>query len=170
MAGGRIPDGPLVTFADIVSALQHLHIASGTVAYMHSSLSSMGYVEGGADTVIDAFLHVLSPQGPFCVPTIVYAAQGPRPPFDVEKSPSEVGRITETLRLRADAHRSINPTHSVAAIGAQAKEITTGHDRGKGRPSVWGELAFGHESPWQRFYDLDATLVLLGVDWEVNTF
>ena len=26
---------------------------------MHSSLSSMGYVEGGADTVIDAFLHVL---------------------------------------------------------------------------------------------------------------
>ena len=136
---------------------------------MHSSLSSMGYVEGGADTVIDAFLHVLSPQGTFCVPTIVYAAQGPRPPFDVEKSPSEVGRITETLRLRADAHRSINPTHSVAAIGAQAKEITTGHDRGKGRPSVWGELAFGHESPWQRFYDLDATLVLLGVDWEVNT-
>ena len=169
MPGGRIPDGPRVTLKDIVSVLQQLNIARGHVVYMHSSLSSMGHVEGGADTVIDAFLHVLGPEGTFCVPTIVYAAQGPRPPFDVEQSPSEVGRITETLRLRPDAHRSINPTHSVAAIGAQAKAITTGHDRGRGRPSPWGELAFGYESPWQRFYDLDATCVLLGVDWEVNS-
>lgn len=169
MAGGRIPDGPLVTFEDIASALQELGIARGDVVYMHSSLSSMGFVEGGADTVIDAFLHVLGPEGTFCLPTIVYAAQGPRPPFDVDETPSEVGRITETLRLRPEARRSNNPTHSVAAIGARADEITTGHDRGRGRPSPWGELAFGHESPWQRFYDLDATCLLLGVDWEVNT-
>ena len=169
MAGGRIPDGPLVTFEDIAGALRQLSIGGGGGVYIHSSLSSMGYVEGGADTVIDAFLHVLGPAGTFCVPTIVYAAQGPRPPFDVQRTPSEVGRITETARLRAEARRSNNPTHSVAAIGARAEEITTGHDRGKGRPSPWGELAFGHESPWQRFYDLDATLVLLGVDWEVNT-
>ena len=110
MPGGRIPDGPRVTLKDIVSALQQLNIARGNVVYMHSSLSSMGHVEGGADTVIDAFFHVLGAEGTFCVPTIVYTVQGPRPPFDVEQSPSEVGRITETLRLRPDAHRSINPS------------------------------------------------------------
>lgn len=169
MGNGQIPDGPRVTFDDIVDALQRLDIGPGNVTYMHSSLSSMGFVEGGADTVIDAFLHVLGPEGTFCVPTIVYAGQGPRPPFDVENTTSEVGRITETTRLRPDARRSINPTHSVAAIGAKAEWITTGHDRGKGRPSPWGELAFGYESPWQRFYELNATCVLLGVDWEVNT-
>ena len=48
MAGGKIPEGPLVTFEDITSALRHLNIAPGTVVYMHSSLSSMGYVEGAA--------------------------------------------------------------------------------------------------------------------------
>ena len=129
----------------------------------------MGYVQGGADTVIDAFLDVVGSEGTVCVPTIVYAGQGPRPPFNVARSPSEVGRITETLRLRPEARRSDSPTHSVAAIGRQADEITSGHAGGEGRPSPWGELAFGHESPWQRFYDLDAICVLLGVDWEVNT-
>ena len=169
MAGGRIPDGPLVTFEDIVSALRQVQVGCGDVVYVHSSLSSMGYVQGGADTVIDAFLDVVRPEGTVCVPTIVYAGRGPRPPFDVARSPSEVGRITETLRLRPEACRSDNPTHSVAAIGRQADEITAGHAGGEGRPSPWGELAFGHESPWQRFYDLDAICVLLGVDWEVNT-
>ncbi|MDE0217843.1 MAG: AAC(3) family N-acetyltransferase [Spirochaetaceae bacterium] len=166
---GRIPDGPLVTFEDIVRALRTLQVGSGAVVYVHSSLSRMGYVQGGADTVIDAFLQVVGHEGTVCVPTIVYAGQGPRPPFDVIRSPSEVGRITETLRLRPEACRSDNPTHSVAAIGRQADEITAGHAGGEGRPSPWGELAFGHESPWQRFYDLDAICVLLGVDWEVNT-
>lgn len=166
---GRIPDGPLVTFEDIARALRKVQVGRGAVVYVHSSLSSMGYVQGGADAVIDAFLDVVGPEGTVCVPTIVYAGQGPRPPFDVARSPSEVGRITETLRLRPEARRSDNPTHSVAAIGRQADEITAGHAGGEGRPSPWGELAFGHESPWQRFYDLDAICVLLGVDWEVNT-
>ena len=166
---GRIPDGPLVTFEDIAGALRQVQVDRGAVVYVHSSLSSMGYVQGGADTVIDAFLDVVGPDGTVCVPTIVYAGQGPRPPFDVARSPSEVGRITETLRLRPEARRSDNPTHSVAAIGRQADEVTSGHAGGEGRPSPWGELAFGHESPWQRFYDLDAICVLLGVDWEVNT-
>ena len=169
MAGGKIPDGPLVTFEDIADALRQVQVGRGAVVYVHSSLSSMGYVQGGADTVIDAFLDVVGPEGTVCVPTIVYAGQGPRPPFDVARAPSEVGRITETLRLRPEARRSDNPTHSVAAIGRKADEITAGHGGGEGRPSPWGELAFGHESPWQRFYDLDAVCVLLGVDWEVNT-
>ena len=166
---GRIPDGPVVTFQEIAGALRQVQVRRGAVVYVHSSLSSMGYVQGGADTVIDAFLDVVGPEGTVCVPTIVYAGQGPRPPFDVAGSPSEVGRITETLRLRPEARRSDNPTHSVAAIGRHADEITAGHGGGEGRPSPWGELAFGHESPWQRFFDLDAVCVLLGVDWEVNT-
>ena len=166
---GRIPDGPLVTFGDIAEALRQVQVSRGAVVYVHSSLSSMGYVQGGADTVIDAFLNAVGPEGTLCVPTIVYAGRGPRPPFDVARTPSEVGRITETLRLRPEARRSDNPTHSVAAIGPQADEITGGHGGGAGRPAPWGELAFGHESPWQRFYDRDAICVLLGVDWEANT-
>ena len=71
MGNGQIPDGPRVTFDDIVDALHRLDIGPGNVTYMHSSLSSMGFVEGGADTVIDAFLHVLGPEGTFSVPTIV---------------------------------------------------------------------------------------------------
>ena len=118
---GRIPDGPVVTFQEIVGALRQVQVRRGAVVYVHSSLSSMGYVQGGADSVIDAFLDVVGPEGTFCVPTIVYAGRGPRPPFDVAGSPSEVGGITETLRLRAEARRSDNPTHSDAAIGGRTK-------------------------------------------------
>ena len=163
------PRGPTVTFENVVTALRVLGITSGDIVMVHSSLSSVGYVEGGADSVIDAFLSVLGPEGTLCVPTIIPTGKGPRPPFDVKTSPSEVGVISETLRRRPDAFRSNNATHSVAAIGARAKGLTNGHERVGGRPSPWGEFAFGIESPWQKLYDLNAKYVLFGVDWNVNT-
>ena len=144
---GRIPDGPLVTFGDIAEALRQVQVSRGAVVYVHSSLSSMGYVQGGADTVIDAFLNAVGPEGTLCVPTIVYAGRGPRPPFDVAHTPSEVGRITETLRLRPEARRSDNPTHSVAAIGPQADEITAGHGGGAGRPAPMGRACLRPREP-----------------------
>ena len=49
----------VVTERDIIAALNDVGIRRGDVVIVHSSLKSMGYVEGGADTVIDALLKVL---------------------------------------------------------------------------------------------------------------
>ena len=43
----------------LVANLRKIGIEEGDTVLVHSSLSSLGYVEGGAETVIDSLLGVL---------------------------------------------------------------------------------------------------------------
>ncbi|MFW6155766.1 MAG: AAC(3) family N-acetyltransferase [Armatimonadota bacterium] len=165
-------DRTIVTREDIERGLREVGLEAGDVALVHSSLSSMGWVEGGTDTVIEACLGVLDrDEGTFVVPTL--CSSKPRDKrfevWDIDESPSDVGAITEAVRLHPDAVRSDHGTHSVAAIGAQAEEVTSGHATADGRPSPWGPAAFGFGSPWQWLYDHNAHYLFLGVTMSVNT-
>lgn len=153
----------------IVYDLQKIGLRRGDVVLFHSSLSSLGHVDGGADTVIKAFLETVGPEGTVAVPTIIHTSGLPRAPFDVHHSPSEVGAITEALRRRTDAVRSIHPTHSVAALGARAKELTEHHQYATGPWTPWGMQAFGKGSPWDLLYQWNARYLLLGVSFQVCT-
>ena len=42
----------IVQKQDIIFALKDLGLAKGDIVLVHSSLSSFGYVEGGADSVL----------------------------------------------------------------------------------------------------------------------
>lgn len=158
-----------VTRGQIARDLSALGLRRGDVVMLHSSLRSLGHVEGGAEAVIDAFLDVIGPEGTLSVPTIVHTSGVPRDVFDAKTTPSEVGAITEALRLRPDARRSEHPTHSVAAIGARAQELTSRHSRATGALSPWGHDAFGHGSPWDWLHEWDAKCVFLGVGFRVCT-
>jgi aminoglycoside 3-N-acetyltransferase len=131
----------------------------------------MGWVEGGAEAVVAAFLDALDPaQGTLVLPTLCQTDMDRRfEVWDIEESPSDVGAITEAGRLHPGAIRSDHPTHSVAAIGAQAEAITSGHADADGRPSPWGPAAFGFGSPWQWLYDHDAHYLFLGTTTSCNT-
>jgi len=48
--------------------------------------------------------------------------------LDCRASRSEMGKVSETLRLRPGARRSLHPTHSVAAVGPRAQEYCRGHE------------------------------------------
>ena len=130
----------------------------------------MGHVVGGADAVIDGFLDAVGPSGTVAVPTLCQRNADRRfDIWDILQSPSEVGHITEVFRLRPEAVRSDHATHSVAAIGARAVELTRGHATAHGRPSPWGDAAFAAGSPWDHYYHWDAGILFLGVDFNVNT-
>jgi aminoglycoside 3-N-acetyltransferase len=149
----------------IVEGLHRLEIPAGSKLLVHSSLSSFGYVAGGAGAVIDAFLEVIGPGGTLLAPTLTghegLSATSP-PVFDPAAQPGWTGMIPETLRQRPGAVRSLHPTHSVAAVGADAERLTRGH-RLSITPcdefSPYGELAVRD----------DAYIVLLGVTHESNT-
>jgi aminoglycoside 3-N-acetyltransferase len=163
----------LVTADDIAAALHDVGVVAGDVVMFHSSLSSMGMVIGGANAVIDGFLKAVGPEGTVVVPTLcnwepdeqqlVFARWNPK------TSPSYVGLITEVFRTRPGAVRSDHATHSVAAIGARALEITRDHGSAGGRPGPFGERAFAKASPWQKMYDLNAAYCFIGVSFRVNT-
>lgn len=154
-----------VTKADIIKGLRDLGLFPGSKVLVHSSLSSFGQVEGGVETVIDALLATVDEQGTVLVPTLtgseLLSPENP-PVFDPANTPCWVGRIPETFRQRPEAIRSINPTHSVAAIGADADLLTRFH-----RYSI---TPGDEQSPYLRLAGLpDGYVLLLGVGHESNT-
>ncbi len=165
--------GVEVTRGDVAEAAREVGITTGDVLFFHSSLSSMGTVRGGPDAVIDGFLDAVGPDGTVAVPTLCNWAPDDKhlvfERWDRESSPSFVGSITEALRRRPEAQRSDHATHSVAAVGARAAELTEGHGSGGPRRSPFSETAFAHESPWQRLVEWNAAYCFIGVTFRVCT-
>jgi aminoglycoside 3-N-acetyltransferase len=155
----------MITQAQLSTEFAALGVPGGGQVLVHSSLRSLGQVEGGADAVIDALLAVLGPQGTLLVPTLTgseaLSAQNP-PQFDPTHTPCWTGIIPETLRKRPGAVRSLHPTHSAAAIGAEAQALLAGHTFSVtpcDELSPYGELARRD----------DGYILLIGVTHESNT-
>lgn len=153
-----------VTKADIIDGLHRLGVQEGNVILVHSSLKRFGRVKGGVDTVIDALLETVGPNGTVMVPTITgspdYNRENP-PAFDVRNTPCWTGKIPETFRHRPEAIRSLHPTHSVAAIGKQAEYLTRDHHN--------CATPCGRNSPYIRIGELGGKVVFLGVTLDCCT-
>jgi aminoglycoside 3-N-acetyltransferase len=147
------------------TGLRQIGLKPGSSVLVHSALSQFGHVEGGADAVIDAMLDVVGERGTVLVPTLTgsetLSPQNP-PKFDLANTPCWTGLIPETFRKRPEAIRSLHPTHSVAAIGANSIILTKDHHRSV-TPcdlfSPYGKLA----------QQKQAFILLLGVDHDANT-
>ena len=146
-----------VTKCEIYGGLRGLGVESGASLVVHSSLSRLGWVDGGADAVVDALLDAVGPEGTIMMPTFTrYDA-----PYDPDGSPSTTGAITEAFRTRRPAVRSPHPTKSVAAIGPDAAALVEEHDLGN---------SLGPHSPLHRLIDdRDGDILLLGVDHTKNS-
>jgi aminoglycoside 3-N-acetyltransferase len=144
---------------------------------VHASLKPVGWISGGANTVLDALLQVVGPQG-----TIVMSAQYPdnadpalmnrgvdprvatllrqsQPPFRGKSTVlSGLGALTTALQLDERSKISDHPALAVAAIGKHAKWITSEHPLSP---------AFGHQSPLAKAVELNAKALLIGVDYGV---
>ncbi len=145
-----------VGIKDLVSDFSRLGVAAGGVMMVHSSLRSIGTVEGGAEAVVDALLESLGSQGTLVVPTFTFSA--PSQPgfiFDPARTPSEMGAISEAARQRVGALRSIHVFHSIAAIGPMAEQIVATRS-----PSAWDD-----DSPMGRIANGEGQFLLLGVPY-----
>lgn len=174
------PGSPPATVASLVADLRALGVEAGDVLVVHASLRAIGWVAGGAGAVVDALLAAVGPEGTVTMPshsgdwsdpsewmnppvppswwdTIV---QG-RPAFDPYATPMRgMGAVAENLLLRRSTLRSAHPLVSHMANGPHAREVTEHHPLDGG---------FGDGSPLGRLHDLDAKVVLLGVDHGNNT-
>lgn len=133
----------------------------GTVL-AHFSYTSLGEVEGGAETVIDAFVEYMS-EGLMVFVTHTWATvDASQPSFSREHSACCTGIVPELARKRKDGFRSGHPTHSVVAFGKEAESFVAG-DENCGTPCA-------RDSAWGRLLDRDATILLVGVGMNRNTF
>lgn len=158
---------PVITEDDLVRDLRSLGLCEGADALVHSSLSRIGRVEGGADTVVRAIVRAVGPGGTALFPAHTgHSGIGPANPpvFDVRRSPTlNIGVVPEAARRHPGAIRSLQPTHSVSAIGARADWYTRGHER--------CETPCGAGSPYEKLARPEAggLILLLGCDHISNT-
>ena len=150
-----------VTKENIKNALKDIGIKEGDVLFVHSSLSKLGYVEGGVDAVIDALIESVGKEGTLAMPTSQISGSSreflkENPLFDPKESPSNIGKVSEAFRKRQGVLRSSHPTHSVAAYGKYAKEIVKEHYNAK--------TTFGVNTPYFRIMELNGKIVFIGVD------
>ena len=170
----------LVTQESLVADLLALGIKPGWTVLMHSSLSKLGWVCGGAVAVILAIEEVLGEAGTIIMPTHSGDNSDPEkwehppvpeawfeiiraqmPAYDPYLTPTRgMGRIPELFRTQKGVLRSNHPTFSFAARGVNAVQITNNHRL---------ESDLGEGSPLQKIYDLDGWILLLGVGYSNNT-
>ena len=155
--------------------LRDLGVEAGDILFVHSSFKSLGPVEGGAESVIQALEAAIGPEGLLLMPSFNLVKWELRPEtWDPHNTPSTVGWITEQFRRLPRVYRSDHYSHSVAARGKKAKDFVAGHLRLEGYGSHWDRKpwgkTFGLHSPMYRAYQADAKLLMLGVDYYTSTY
>jgi len=160
---------PVVTKDDLVRDLKIMGVNPGDLLFVHSSLKSLGFVEGGPETVISALLEAVGEEGTVMLPTyympgggILSTCQIPNYEFDPRVHGSNMGALPEAFLKFPNVHRSIHPTHSVSAIGKHAKYLTEGHHL--------ASSVFGEGSPWERCWKLNGKIFGLGISMGPVTF
>ncbi len=133
-----------ITQKDIESGFRRLGLGPGQIVLTHSSLASMGWVEGGADALLNAILNVLGPDGTLVVPIF-----------------GDLGILTKIVETHPRAVKSLHPLAAVAAIGKDAEALCRDHWK--------AELAHAADTPYLRVADLGGWVLLLGVDQDRNT-
>ena len=149
---------------DIAEGFRDLGMAEGDILLLHSSLSRFGHVQGGADTVIDGILEAVGSTGTLLAPTLTGSEElSPEnaPHIDLRSQPCWTGQVAEALRQRAGAVRSTHPTHSCAAIGARARELTQDHHR--------SPTPCGITSPYYRLAAAQGYIALAGCGLDTCT-
>lgn len=149
----RLPVRP----ADALAGLRALGVRAGDVVLAHSALRPFGEVEGGARTIAEALVGAVGPEGTVVVPTFTFRHEATdHPVIDPAADHSEMGAISEQVRIMPTALRSTAYRHSVAAVGAHAATITATD------PAL---SVFDLRSTFGRLLALDARIVLLGLTY-----
>lgn len=164
--------GGVIRRKDIVAALRRAGVDRGDLIMLHSGLSGFGHIEGGADTVIHAFMEAIGPRGtlllPAFTPSFIYfngscVKSKQARPYDPECAKDIwVGTIPQTFLKYKGVFRSIHPTHSVIGRGPLAKTCLQEHEE-TDPPTC-------RRSPFGKLLDYHGKMVWFGADLDSTTF
>lgn len=155
-------------------------LTKGMTIIVHSSMSKIGWISGGAVSVIQALMDVITKEGTIVMASHTYDYSDPSkwenpaipeewfsiveknmPAFDKDITPSNyMGKISEVFRTYPGVLRSNHPQYSFIAWGRYAQEITDNHML---------DYGLGEDSPLNKIYNLNGMVLLIGVDYDNNT-
>jgi aminoglycoside 3-N-acetyltransferase len=152
--------------AAIVRDLGKMGLHPSCHLMIHASLSALGFVEGGPETVVEALREIAGEDGSVIIPSFRDAIRSDHyslsecgekcaPPLCASRERGYSGAIGETVRAQPDALRSCHATHSWVGLCNGARYLLEGHFR--------SQTPCGNDSPFFRLMDADGLILLLGV-------
>ncbi len=152
----------MLTKFDLIRDIRSLGVEPTSTLLIHSSMKAIGPVEGGADTVLDAWMEYMK-DGLLIFPTHTWnRVTKSTDIFDSRTQSSCVGILSELFRQRSGVVRSLHPTHSVAAFGKDALSYVSGEEK--------ATSPLPREGCWGKLLDRDANILFLGCTLRSNTF
>ncbi len=151
----------MITKNTLLAQFHELGIRPGMSLLTHSSLRWLGPIDGGADTVIDALLEILGPEGTLMMSTVSGNVNREQPVFHVEHTPSTVGILSNVFRKRPGAIRSLHPVHSIVGLGPKAEFFTSGH--------LQANTPWSPDSPYGKLMRNGGFILFLGTNFTCNT-
>lgn len=152
----------MYTKNDLKEQLAAMGLNGGETILIHSSMKSVGQVDGGADTVLDAWSEFFA-DGLLLLPTHTWKnVNEANPVYNLESTPSCVGLLTNMFMKRDGVVRSLHPTHSMAGLGRNAAEYLAGEEYCN-TPCTPGGC-------YDRLKDCGGKILLVGVGHERNTY
>jgi len=144
-----------------------LHVKKDVDVFIHSSfqLLKFGFPVSSAIAIIQ---EIIGNEGTILFPTTHFTERAetylrdPNSVFDVLRSPSMYGMLSEIARRQPEAIRSWHPTNSIVAIGKHAKEYVENH-----HADIY---PCGKKSPYYKLVERKAIVIGLGVSTEFFSF
>lgn len=151
-----LPELDLKQIEDILTI--KLGIKSGDVVLIHSALGNLN-TKVSPFKVLELILQIIGKEGTILFPTYPKLTSQKflesEKIFNIKKTPSYMGILSEIARRHPNAIRSLHPTKSVVAIGNNAQELTSTHHL--------DIYPYSKESPYYKINNYNGKIIGFGV-------
>ncbi|CAN5874056.1 hypothetical protein BH24GEM1_BH24GEM1_15900 [soil metagenome] len=139
--------------AELSAALERVGAHPGATLFLHSAWDEFYNFDGTQLDLVGVLQRLVGPEGTIAMPA--YPLRPGTEVFDVRRTLTGAGLIPEMFRRMPGTRRSINPIHSVVALGPNADFLVRDHHR--------SETPWDQHSPYARLSDVGAVLVCMGL-------
>jgi len=152
---------------DLRRALNGLGIVQGDTVLVHGSFDAFEGFKGKPSHVLSVLQSIVGGTGLLMMPTMPFSGTAvayarTTPLFDVVRTPSRMGLLSELFRRSPAVVRSVHPTHSVALWGKDAHTVSAGHHLAR--------TPCGVGTPFAALLKRRGKIIMLGTDISVLTF
>lgn len=149
----------MLSFDDLLDGFGRCGVLVNDLVMVHSSYKSLGGVQGGAETVVQALQELTAPVGS----TLFFPRYGVKAwcenhYWDIGETPGEMGIIPEMSARAPGAWRTSHPIHSFEIVGPYRPEFI-----------FENRSSFDVAGPFGLFHRMDGLVISFGVDWS-HTF
>ncbi|MFM2290703.1 MAG: hypothetical protein RIS29_516 [Bacteroidota bacterium] len=146
--------------------INKMGLTRGDIVFVHSSMDYLN-IDFSPNTLLNLLLDIVGEEGTLLFPAWHFNYRAEKylsndNIFDVRKSPSAMGLLSELARRNKGAYRSLHPINSIVAIGRYAEELVAEH-----HTDIY---PCGEKSPYYKMMILGAKIIGLGVTTHYISF